>query len=154
MSNPHTEHKQPKITKFFKTIFYNVYADLYEVVLLGFFAFRKPEATLFYALSLLFTLVCSIFWIISFIHFGNSYSEKDGTINLATDGIYSKIRHPMYFFSSLALFFIVFYLNSLLAYLLLTIIIIAQIERTKEEDKMLEHNFGRKYIDYKEQTWF
>jgi protein-S-isoprenylcysteine O-methyltransferase Ste14 len=87
------------------------------------------------------------------------YSElkKHGVGNreeLVTSGIYSKIRHPMYFgLIGLHIGF-PFIFRSFVA-CLSTVIWAGFIALwTHFEEKNLERRFGRRYIDYKKQTWF
>jgi protein-S-isoprenylcysteine O-methyltransferase Ste14 len=73
---------------------------------------------------------------------------------LATTGIYSKIRHPMYIGLILLHIGFPFIAKSFIA-CLSTIIWTGIITVwTHFEEKNLERRFGQRYIDYKKQTWF
>ena len=73
---------------------------------------------------------------------------------LVTTGIYSKIRHPMYFGLILLHVGYPFIFKSFAA-CLSTILWAGFIAIWKRfEEKNLERRFGQKYIDYKRQTWF
>jgi protein-S-isoprenylcysteine O-methyltransferase Ste14 len=154
MSSGHDEHKKSKIGYIAKRLLYSSYLDLWLIVLSAVYAFHQSTATFFYFACLFLTLASFVFWVISWSHLGNTYSDQSKTLSLVTTGVYSKIRHPMYFFSSLTLFFIALYINSLLAYVFLAIIILSQLEKMNMEDKMLEDHFGAEYLNYKEGTWF
>jgi protein-S-isoprenylcysteine O-methyltransferase Ste14 len=74
--------------------------------------------------------------------------------DLVTDGIYSKIRHPMYIGLVLLHIGFPFIFKSFIA-CMSTILWAAFIAVwTYYEEKNLERRFGRKYIDYRRQTWF
>jgi protein-S-isoprenylcysteine O-methyltransferase Ste14 len=73
---------------------------------------------------------------------------------LVTMGIYSKIRHPMYIGLVLLHIGFPFIFKSFIA--CLSVIIWASFIAlwTRFEEKNLERRFGRKYLEYKRQTWF
>lgn len=73
---------------------------------------------------------------------------------LATTGIYSKIRHPMYIGLVLLHLGCPLIWKSFIA--CLSTILWAGIISvwTHFEEKNLERRFGQRYIDYKKQTWF
>jgi protein-S-isoprenylcysteine O-methyltransferase Ste14 len=73
---------------------------------------------------------------------------------LMTSGIYSKIRHPMYF--GLVALHIGFPLifRSFTACLSTVIWALFIVVWTRFEEKNLERRFGQEYLDYKKQTWF
>jgi protein-S-isoprenylcysteine O-methyltransferase Ste14 len=73
---------------------------------------------------------------------------------LVTKGIYSKIRHPMYFGLILLHIGFPFIAKSFIA--CLSTILWAGIIAvwTHFEEKNLERRFGQRYIDYKKRTWF
>jgi protein-S-isoprenylcysteine O-methyltransferase Ste14 len=150
MSHDHHDEKQSPA----KTLVTDIYIDIIIVSALAIYAFRTPVPTFFYGFCLCFTIVSMLFWILSRIHLGGSFSVLPEAKTLIKTGIYSKIRHPIYFFSTLALLGIAFYLNSLLAYALLAILVLLQIERIRKEDALLEEKFGAEFVTYKETTWF
>ena len=73
---------------------------------------------------------------------------------LVTHGLYSKIRHPVYFFSTLALVGIAICLRSVYFYPFLGIAVVGQAWRIRLEEKVLREKFGQAYLDYKGGTWF
>lgn len=87
-------------------------------------------------------------------HLGNSFSVAPKARRLVTHGIYSKIRHPVYVFSSIAIAgaLIFFDLDYLLFFFIAIIPI--QIVRARKEEAVLENAFGDEYREYRRRTWF
>jgi len=76
--------------------------------------------------------------------------EEDKAGNLVTTGLYRFVRHPLYTFSFLILWFSpAMIVNSLIVYTALTLYVLIGI--IFEERKLLRE-FGRKYADYKSTT--
>jgi len=71
-----------------------------------------------------------------------------------TRGLYSRIRHPIYFFSTLALLGIAICLRSWLFDFFFVVSVPLQLWRIRLEEKVLRDKFGDAYLDYKQHTWF
>ena len=101
-------------------------------------------------------IVASAFllWIVARIQLGNSFTIGAHAKELVTVGLYSKLRHPVYYFSILAVAGIAIFTWSI--YMLVPVILLVVIEviRIKQEERVLEKTFGKKYISYKQTTWF
>ena len=101
-------------------------------------------------------IVASAFllWIVARIQLGNSFTIGAHAKELVTVGLYSKLRHPVYYFSILAVAGIAIFTWSI--YMLVPVILLVVIEviRIKQEERVLEKTFGKKYISYKQATWF
>jgi len=85
---------------------------------------------------------------------GQSFSVTPQAKGLVTWGLYSRIRNPMYVFSSLLLLGVLVALEYRYAFLLLLILIFAQLGRSHQEAKVLEARFGDEYRQYRKGTWF
>ncbi|MFA6089685.1 MAG: methyltransferase, partial [Candidatus Woesearchaeota archaeon] len=97
------------------------------------------------------SIIC---WFLARIELGNAFSFKPTAKFIIKKGLYKKIRHPIYLFSSLTLLgvFISFW-KLYLTPVLLTLILLQMI-RAKKEEKILIEQFGKEYTDYKKLTWF
>jgi protein-S-isoprenylcysteine O-methyltransferase Ste14 len=81
---------------------------------------------------------------------GTSFSVTPQARALVTHGVYSKIRNPIYVFSSLTLLGVLIAFNSRYAFLLLAV----QVIRAHQETTVLEARFGDEYRQYRKGTWF
>ncbi len=88
------------------------------------------------------------------LQLGNSFSVTPQAKVLVTRGIYSKIRHPVYVFSAIALVGMALYVPVHWLLLLLLPIIPMQVWRARREEKVLIARFGEEYTRYKATTWF
>ena len=116
-------------------------------------AFAHPPWTTIRLIGLALAIPAFTVLTISRIQLGNAFSVTPQATMLVTHGIYSRIRHPVYVFSAIALVGFFLYLNLPQLLLLLIIIIPAQILRAKAEERLLEEHFGEEYRAYKRATW-
>jgi len=89
------------------------------------------------------------------LQLGNSFSVTPQARVLVTRGIYSRVRHPVYVFSAIALAGLVLYFQ-LSPWLLLLLVPLAviQVLRARAEERVLEQQFGEEYRRYRATTWF
>ena len=102
-------------------------------------------------LGLLLILVGLGVLILARIQFEKESSKQPG---LVTRGVYSRIRHPIYLFSSIAFVGLLLYLNELQGILLLLPIQLILFCRARREEQELAALYGDQYGRYKQQTWF
>jgi protein-S-isoprenylcysteine O-methyltransferase Ste14 len=87
------------------------------------------------------------------IQLGGSFSVRPKAQAL-TDGLYSRIRNPIYLFGALAIAGIFLYMNQPRYLGLFVVLIPVQIYRARQEEKVLDARFGDEYRQYKSGTWF
>jgi protein-S-isoprenylcysteine O-methyltransferase Ste14 len=84
---------------------------------------------------------------------GNSFAVTAQARELVTSGLYSKIRNPIYVFSSLMLVGLFLILGRAWLFAVLAVLIAVQTLRAHKEAKVLEAKFGDQYRNYRKQTW-
>ncbi|HEV2351040.1 MAG TPA: isoprenylcysteine carboxylmethyltransferase family protein [Terriglobia bacterium] len=95
-----------------------------------------------------------ILWMIARVQLGKSFAIRAEARALVTTGLYSKIRHPIYFFAGIAFTGLFVAWGQLFPLLGFFIIYSSQILRIRKEEKVLEDAFGEDYRRYKAKTWF
>jgi protein-S-isoprenylcysteine O-methyltransferase Ste14 len=88
------------------------------------------------------------------VQLGNAFSISPQATQLVTHGIYSRIRNPVYVFSTIALAGFALYLDRPFFLWLLLVLIPVQVLRARAEARILEERFGERYRQYKDSTWF
>jgi protein-S-isoprenylcysteine O-methyltransferase Ste14 len=93
--------------------------------------------------------------IIAFFQLGTSFTVTPKAKELVTTGIYSKIRHPIYFFQqSLSVGFALVLHDSVLMYLFCLLLLARNVWRARQENRILEEKFGNAYRAYRDRVWF
>ena len=95
-----------------------------------------------------------VLWFVAKLQLGTSFTAKAEARALISHGLYSRIRHPIYLFASLALVGTALCLRSVYFSVYVVITIAAQLWRIRRENKVLREKFGQQYLDYRQQTWF
>jgi protein-S-isoprenylcysteine O-methyltransferase Ste14 len=85
---------------------------------------------------------------------GESFSVVPRAKKLVTHGLYSKIRNPIYVFSTVAVLGMVLILQIPRLWMLLVVLGLLQNFRARKEAGVLEAKFGDQYRAYRSQTWF
>jgi protein-S-isoprenylcysteine O-methyltransferase Ste14 len=85
---------------------------------------------------------------------GSSFSIRPEAHRLVTHGVYSKIRNPIYVFSSVLVAGLALVLHRQSLWLLFIFIVVMQTIRAHREAKVLEAAFGSEYREYRRKTWF
>ena len=93
-------------------------------------------------------------WIIARIQLGNAFSIAPKSKYLVTSGLYGKLRHPVYYFSILAVLGLVVFTWQPNLTIPLAILIPLQMLRIRKEEQLLLGTFGDEYRQYKSRTWF
>lgn len=85
---------------------------------------------------------------------GKNFAVKARARELVTRGLYSKIRNPIYVFSTLMIIGFLMVIQRRPLWIIPLIVIPLQIIRAHRESRVLEAKFGQEYRAYKQQTWF
>lgn len=88
------------------------------------------------------------------VQLGRAFSVRAKATNLVTTGIYSRIRNPIYVFSTLVIFGVIIWSGRPVFLFLLAVLGAVQIHRSRKESAVLEAKFGDEYRQYKQKTWF
>ena len=134
-------HEIEKIVPLTATIFsLNIFAKYYN-------------PSVFYLLSLSVTLAGCVIWWLGVKTLGDAFSTLPKAKKLVKEGIYSKIRHPIYVGFSLILVGWCYIINSTTYYIAAFTLILILALRAYLEEKRLTEKFGEKYREYKKETW-
>jgi protein-S-isoprenylcysteine O-methyltransferase Ste14 len=112
-----------------------------------------PRDTLWYV-ALSISAGCALLWFVARWQLGNAFSVAPEARQLVTRGLYSKIRHPIYVFGTLAFLFIVLALQGWFALVIWLVVILIQVRRARREEQLLAKMFGEEYTTYRSRTWF
>jgi protein-S-isoprenylcysteine O-methyltransferase Ste14 len=85
---------------------------------------------------------------------GRAFSITAQAHHLVTQGVYSKIRNPIYVFGTAAIAGFVLIVHRPVGWLLVSAAIVVQALRARREARVLEAAFGDAYREYRRKTWF
>jgi protein-S-isoprenylcysteine O-methyltransferase Ste14 len=123
---------------------------------LAFFGFAiviAPRSPL-YSISLFLSFVCAILWFIARWQLGDAFTVTAQARHLVTGGLYSKIRHPIYVFGTMAFLFVVLGIQGWPGLIIWAFVIAIQVMRVRREERVLAETFGAEYTAYRGTTWF
>jgi protein-S-isoprenylcysteine O-methyltransferase Ste14 len=92
--------------------------------------------------------------ITSRVHLGKAFSVMPAAKGLVTSGLYSKIRHPLYFFIDFFFLSIIILIGIKWLLFIWLVLIIMQTIQSHREEKVLADAYGAEYEKYKAGTWF
>ncbi len=96
-----------------------------------------------------------VLFVLARVQLGRAFSVQAKASLLVTDGLYSRIRNPIYVFGALLIAGVLIYLAKPWLLLIAFVILIPlQVIRVRKEEQVLEAKFGEAYRDYKRKTWF
>jgi protein-S-isoprenylcysteine O-methyltransferase Ste14 len=111
------------------------------------------HSTLSYV-ALCLSLACAVLWFIARWQLGDAFSVTPQARHLVMQGLYSRIRHPIYVFGTLAFLLIVLALQGWAALIIWVLVILIQVLRLRREEQVLAEMFGAEYAAYRSRTWF
>lgn len=142
----------PKAAKFLPFLIVQFAA---VVLLLLFVVFRVPgEWNPARSIGLILIFVGVIFLFTARFQLGNSFAVTAQARELVTQGLYAKIRNPIYVFSSLIVLGLFMVIGKPYLFALLGVLLIVQTVRARKEARVLEAKFGDQYREYRKRTWF
>jgi protein-S-isoprenylcysteine O-methyltransferase Ste14 len=104
--------------------------------------------------GLIIAILAAIPLFVARYQLGKSFSVTPQARELVTHGIYSKIRNPIYVFSTLFVIGLLLALQIPRALVFVPILIAVQLLRAHREAKVLQDKFGNAYQEYRKKTWF
>jgi protein-S-isoprenylcysteine O-methyltransferase Ste14 len=131
----------------------DIFVYLVYLAFFGLAIVMAPHSTFAYT-ALGLSLVCAVLWFVARWQLGTAFSVTAQARHLVTEGLYSKIRHPIYIFGTLAFLFVVLALQGWAALVITTIVILIQVARLRREERVLAETFGAEYAAYRSTTWF
>jgi protein-S-isoprenylcysteine O-methyltransferase Ste14 len=126
------------------------------VVVIGYlvYVFARPPWTAMRLTGLILLVPALILLTISRIQLGNSFSLGPQATKLVTQGIYSRIRNPIYVFGAMVFSGFFLFIERPLLLLILAPVLVMQVTRARAEARVLEEHFGDDYRQYRAKTWF
>jgi protein-S-isoprenylcysteine O-methyltransferase Ste14 len=97
--------------------------------------------------------VCAVLWLVARRQLGASFSIRPEARRLVTSGLYSRLRHPIYIFGTMAFLWALLALQGWRGLVVWAILIPIQIVRARREDVVLEAAFGADYTAWRATTW-
>lgn len=128
------------------------------VVLLGALLFWKYAWGLpwtpWHAAGLAIAIPSLVLFVAARIQLGGAFSVRAKATTLVTAGIYSRIRNPIYVFGALMIAGGIVWAHQPWLLLFFAVLIPLQIQRVRNEERVLTEKFGAAYLEYKQKTWF
>ena len=132
----------------------DIYLDITLIIFLAIIAISRWHSGIDQILGMTLCIVSMVFWVRARAQLGDSFSVRPKATTLIESGIYAKIRHPIYLFSSLCVLGLVMAIHYFSFYLLWVVLVMLQFLRAKKEEEILSAKFGQSYEAYKRGTWF
>jgi protein-S-isoprenylcysteine O-methyltransferase Ste14 len=123
------------------------------LVFLVFAALYGPRVTSWYV-GLCLAAATAPWWCVARWQLGASFSVGPNARQLVTQGLYAKLRHPIYVFGSLAWLGALLVLLGWPAVIIWLIVVVIEIGRARREERVLAEKFGAEYEAYRRKTWF
>lgn len=144
--------KQPTRSTLLKLLMPVLYATLTAIYFL--LVLQQTTLQSHHIIGIIIVILAFHLWITARIQLGNSFTIGAHAKELVTVGLYSKLRHPVYYFSILAVIGIAIFSWSIYMTIPVIFLIVIEIIRIRQEEQILKKTFGKKYINYKQTTWF
>jgi protein-S-isoprenylcysteine O-methyltransferase Ste14 len=127
---------------------------VYMLVSVGlFYVLLQNSPSFLQIFGMVLALGAFILWIVARIQLADNFSIGAQAHKLVTTGLYVKLRHPVYYFSILALLGIILAVGNYYLLIALLLLVVVEISRIKAEEKVLSKKFGAAYEEYKQKSW-
>jgi protein-S-isoprenylcysteine O-methyltransferase Ste14 len=140
---------RPTLLKLLIPVLYAALTAIYFFVVL-----QQTPVQSHHVIGIATATVAFVLWIIARVQLGNSFTIGAHAKELVTVGLYSKLRHPVYYFSILAVAGIAIFAWNIYMTIPIMILIVIEIIRIRQEEQVLTTAFGEDYLRYKQTTWF
>lgn len=115
---------------------------------------KTYQQLIFRSIFLILTISFFSLWLLARVQLGTFLTFRPKAHEtLVTTGIYSKFRHPIYYFGTLTLVCFLILIEKYSFLLILIILIPVQIYRAVRETKVLKEKFDDIYMDYLKNVW-
>ena len=128
--------------------------DIAVFLALAVFAAVSPPRTASWLAGMCLAVVAAVPWFVARWQLGASFAVTAQARELVTTGLYSKLRHPVYVFGSLAWLGVVIALVGPRAIAAWIFVMAIQLLRVRHEERVLAEAFGAQYDAYRKTTWF
>jgi protein-S-isoprenylcysteine O-methyltransferase Ste14 len=134
----------------------NIITLLIAVSALSYFAYRSASLpwTPIRIAGLAIVVVALPLFILARIQLGGAFSIRAKATTLVTTGLYARIRNPIYVFGGLTVAGFFLWAGKPILLVIFIVLIPLQLRRIRNEEKVLEQQFGAAYREYKQKTWF
>jgi protein-S-isoprenylcysteine O-methyltransferase Ste14 len=124
------------------------------LLVLALASFRPGEWNTLRWVGLIIAILAAVPLFVARYQLGKSFSVTPQARELVTHGIYSKIKNPIYVFSTLFVVGLLLTLQIRRALIFIPVLIAVQLLRAHQEAKVLRDKFGDAYQEYRKKTWF
>lgn len=104
-----------------------------------------PRVTPWYV-GLCLSAAVAPLWFVARWQLGTSFSVRPKARQLVTRGLYSKLRHPVYVFGSLAWLGVLLALLGWPALIIWLVVAVIEFGRARREERVLAEAFGPEYV--------
>jgi protein-S-isoprenylcysteine O-methyltransferase Ste14 len=95
-----------------------------------------------------------ILWALARYQLGDAFTPRAEARKLVTNGLYARIRHPIYIFAECMAVGIIVFMRLPWLFIVWIPAVGWQVIRAKRENLVLEQRFGDEYRRYRSRTWF
>jgi protein-S-isoprenylcysteine O-methyltransferase Ste14 len=93
-------------------------------------------------------------WACARYQLGASFTARAEARSLVTNGLYSRIRHPIYLTAEMLIAGLSIFIGYPVLWLVSLALLPWQVKRARREERALQAAFGERYETYRSGTWF